>query len=69
MGLYRQNIKINVIYKDGTKDQVSPALLNTLIDAKQIEQFERSSGWVKVDSDQIRHVGATDFPGKERRKD
>ena len=69
MGLYRQHIKINVIYKNGTKDQISPALLNTLINSNQIEQFERSSGWVKVDSDQICHAGATDFPGIERRKD
>ena len=68
MGLYRQHIQINVIYKNGVKDRISPALLNTLINTKQIEQFERASGWIKVASDPIRHTGTTIFSGIERRK-
>ncbi len=68
MGLFRQHVQINVIYKNGVKDRISPALLTTLINTKQIEKFERSSGWVKVADDPIRHVEATTFSGIERRQ-
>ena len=68
MGLFRQHVQVNVIYKNGVKDRITPALLSTLINSKQVEQFERSSGWVKVASDPIRHSGATNFSGIERRK-
>ncbi len=46
MGYLRQKMQINVVYRNGVKDHISPALLSTLINSKQIEQFERSSGWV-----------------------
>lgn len=68
MGFFRQNIQINVIYKNGVKDRISPALLSTLINSKQIDQFERSSGWVNVATDVVRHVGEVSFSGAERRK-
>ena len=68
MGLFRQHVQVNVIYKNGVKDRITPALLSTLINSKQVEQFERSSGWVKVASDPICHSGATNFSGIERRK-
>ena len=68
MGLYRQHIQINVVYKNGVKDRISPALLNTLINTKQIERFERASGWVNVTNDPIRHAGTTNFSAIERRK-
>ena len=68
MGYFRQKLKINVIYRNGVKDHISPALLETLINSSQIEKFERSSGWVRVGIDQVRHVAETNFSGVERRK-
>ena len=68
MGFFRQNIQINVVYKNGVKDRISPALLGTLINSKQIDQFERSSGWVNVTTDAVRHVGEVSFAGADRRK-
>ena len=68
MGFFRQNIQINVVYKNGVKDRISPALLATLINSKQIDQFERSSGWVNVATDAVRHVGEVSFSGTDRRK-
>ncbi|MDX2480648.1 MAG: hypothetical protein QNK24_09960 [Desulfuromusa sp.] len=67
MGYFRQNVKINVVYKNGVKDHISPALLGTLINSKQVEKFERSSGWVRVGIDPVRHVGEACFAGTERR--
>lgn len=68
MGYFRQKVKINVIYKNGVKDHISPALLGTLINAKQIEKFERSNGWVQVGIDPVRRVNGDDFTGTERRQ-
>ena len=67
MGFFRQRSKINVIYKNGVKDRISPALLGTLINSKQIDQFERSSGWVRIGIDAVREVGSGVFVGQERR--
>ena len=67
MGYFRQKMQINVIYKNGVKDHISPALLGTLINSKQIDQFERSSGWVKVGIDPVRSVPSGDYSGSERR--
>lgn len=68
MGYFRQNVKINVIYKNGVKDHISPALLGTLINTKQIEKFERSNGWVQVGTDPVRGANGGDFTGIERRQ-
>ncbi len=68
MGFIRQSPRINVVYRNGVKDRVSPALLGTLINGKQIEQFERSSGWVNVATDAVRQVGESSFAGTERRR-
>ncbi|MEA3543711.1 MAG: hypothetical protein U9R69_00660 [Thermodesulfobacteriota bacterium] len=67
MGFFRQNAKINVVYKNGVKDRISPALLDTLIHSKQVDQFERSSGWVRVGIDVVRGMGGFGFSGVERR--
>lgn len=67
MGFFRQNTRINVIYKNGVKDRISPALLNTLINSRQIEQFERSSGWVRIGVDPVRVNSNADYSGIERR--
>ena len=69
MGFFSQRSKINVIYKNGVKDRISPALLGTLIGSKQVDQFERSSGWVKIGIDAVRGVNSRNgvFVGAERR--
>lgn len=67
MGYFRQAVKINVVYKNGVKDRISPALLGTLIHTRQVEKFERSSGWVKVGVDPVRQTGEGAFTGDERR--
>lgn len=58
--------KINVVYKNGVKDSISPGLLNVLLRSKQVTQFERSSGWVTVGKDAIRGTGGA-FSGVNRR--
>lgn len=67
MGFLRQDTKISVVYKNGVKDHISPALLGTLINTKQVDQFERSSGWVKVGVDPVRSKGESCFMREERR--
>ena len=67
MGFFRQNAKVNVVYKNGVKDRISPALLGTLINSKQVDQFERSGGWAKVGIDPVRGVGGSGFVGEDRR--
>ena len=67
MGFFRRSTKINVVYRNGVKDRISPALLGTLIDSKQIDQFERNDGWTRVGIDPIRGVGGMTYEGRERR--
>jgi hypothetical protein len=67
MGFFRKSLKVNVVYKNGVKDRISPALLGTLIDSKQIDQFERIEGWAKVGIDPIRGMGGSPYDGVERR--
>lgn len=67
MGFFRQSTKINVIYKNGVKDRISPALLNTLIDSQQIEKFERADGWATVGVDPVRRAALNGYAGSERR--
>ena len=67
MAFFRRSTKINVVYKNGVKDRISPALLGTLIDSKQIDQFEREDGWAKIGLDPIRGGGGIGYDGSERR--
>lgn len=67
MGFFRRNNKINVVYKNGVKDRISPALLGTLIESKQIDQFERKDGWARIGLDPIRGMGGSAYDGEERR--
>lgn len=67
MAFFRHSTKINVVYKNGVKDRISPALLGTLIDSKQIDQFERRDGWAKVGLDPVRGLGGVGYEGSERR--
>ncbi|MBN1958673.1 MAG: hypothetical protein JXQ81_14135 [Desulfuromonadales bacterium] len=67
MGFFRQSTKINVVYKNGVKDRISPALLSTLIDSRQIDRFEREEGWAKIGVDPVRSAENTDYTGADRR--
>lgn len=67
MVFFRRTTKVNVVYRNGVKDRISPALLGTLIDSRQIDQFERNDGWAKVGLDPIRGVGGVNYEGGERR--
>jgi len=67
MGFFRRSTKINVVYKNGVKDRISPTLLSTLIDSRQIDQFERVDGWIRVGIDPIRGMGGISYEGSERR--
>ena len=67
MGFFKQSAKINVVYKNGVKDRISPALLTTLLASRQIQKFERRDGWAQVGTDPIRAGGCGDYPGDERR--
>jgi len=64
---FKQREKINVVYKNGVKDRISPALLGILIKSKQINQFERSSGWCQVGIDTVRGTGNSGFSEADRR--
>lgn len=67
MAFFRRSTKISVVYRNGVKDRISPALLGTLIDSRQIDQFERSDGWAKVGIDPMRGTGGASYEGAERR--
>lgn len=58
---------ILVVYDDGTHDLIEPYLLDYLITTGRVVQFCRSSGWVRIGRDEIRH-GQGDYCGTERRQ-
>ncbi|SDZ78568.1 hypothetical protein SAMN05660420_00298 [Desulfuromusa kysingii] len=67
MGYFKQKPKVNVVYRNGVKDHISPALLATLISSKQIDKFERTSGWVQIGVDPVRGAASAGYSGPERR--
>ena len=58
---------IRVRYKDGRIDLIPSKKLDELIMMSEIEQFERSSGWVIVGKDPVRSTLRGCYSGKERR--
>jgi hypothetical protein len=59
---------IRVRYKDGRIDLIPSRKLNELIVMSEIEQFERSAGWVTVGTDPVRSTLRGSYSGPERRK-
>ncbi len=59
--------RINVVYADGVPDRISPSLLDSLIAAKRIDQFERSDGWAEIGIDVLRGMGGPSYDGSDRR--
>lgn len=60
---------IRVRYKDGKIDLVPSKKLDELLMMSEIEQFERSSGWVTVGKDPIRSTLRGHYYGTERRRE
>lgn len=58
---------IRVRYKDGRIDLVPSRKLDELIVMSEIEQFERSTGWVTLGEDPIRSSLRGNYHGPERR--
>ncbi len=59
---------IRVRYKDGRIDLIPSQQLNELIVMNEIEQFERSAGWVVVGEDPVRSTLRGRYVGPERRR-
>ena len=59
---------IRVRFKDGRIDLVPSRKLDELIVMSEIEQFERSAGWVTVGKDPVRSTLRGSYSGPERRK-
>ena len=59
---------IRVRYKDGKIDLIPSGGLNELIVMSDIDQFERSSGWVTLGKDPIRSTLRGAYAGLDRRR-
>ncbi|MCF6266180.1 MAG: hypothetical protein L3J57_06505 [Desulfuromusa sp.] len=59
---------IRVRYLDGRIDLIPSMRLEELIVMSEIEQFERSAGWVTVGKDPVRSTLRGQYNGPERRK-
>jgi hypothetical protein len=57
---------VRIRYPDGRYDLVKAAMLDLLINLRQINQFERSDGWAIIGRDPLRGVGGG-YGGPERR--
>ena len=60
---------LRVIYTDGSFDFVNDFMLSLLIQSRKVTKFNRSSGWVDVDSQHVRREGNKgSYSGPERRR-
>lgn len=60
-------MRIRVRYKDGRIDLVPSQKLDELIVMSEIEEFERSTGWVVLGEDPVRSTIRGAYSGPERR--
>jgi len=67
MKLFRYSNQVNVVYSNGVSDRITPALLDSLIKTRRVDQFERSDGWVDIGVDPIRGMGGDGYEGIDRR--
>lgn len=59
---------LRVVYQDGKYDFVNESVLTPLIESGDIAMFERSEGWVHINSPQVRKTGSQSYHfGPERR--
>jgi hypothetical protein len=52
---------IELIMTDGSQLQVSPRVLDVLLDSHRVLKFQRSSGWVTIGIDAVRGRRRTDY--------
>jgi hypothetical protein len=58
---------LRVVYTDGSFDLVNDFMLSLLIQSRKVTKFNRSSGWVDVDSQYVRREGNNgSYSGPER---
>ena len=57
---------VRIRYSDGRYDLVKAAMLDLLINLRQINQFERRDGWAIIGRDPLRGEGGG-YQGPERR--
>jgi len=58
---------IRVRYVDDRFDMVRPELLDSLLDAGKVREFERGDGWVIPGINNVRHLNRSGYTGIERR--
>lgn len=58
---------IRIVYNSGHFDMVRPETLARLLNAHQVDQFQRASGWVRVGHDPVRTNSNPTYTGPERR--
>jgi hypothetical protein len=64
----RRSMMIQIKYTDGQKRLVRPHELKKLIASKAIDSFERTEGWVNIETGILRNPGGNaDYSGFERR--
>jgi len=58
---------IRVRYVDDRFDMVRPEILDSLLDAGKVREFERGDGWVIPGISNVRHMNRSGYSGIERR--
>lgn len=58
---------VEVIYNSGNKGMVESNELGMLINSKLISRFKRSTGWIDIDSEEIRRKRHLVYGGEEKR--
>lgn len=58
---------IRVKYVDDRFDMVRPEILDRLLKAGKVREFERQDGWVMPDTDNLRSSNKNYYSGPERR--
>lgn len=59
---------IQVIYNSGRHDMIKTEHLNRLLVNGEIDQFRRTTGWVKVGFDPIRKIRQENYPMNQDRR-
>ncbi|MCF6179251.1 MAG: hypothetical protein L3J63_07665 [Geopsychrobacter sp.] len=58
---------VRVMYEDGRFDMVRNDMLDILVANMKVRKIRRSSGWIDVERDQVRHSLGIPWSGDERR--
>lgn len=58
---------IRVKYVDDRFDMVRPDILDRLLEAGKVREFERQDGWVMPGIGNLRRIGRSEYSGVDRR--